>query len=85
MPWVIWYYLYNLKNLKNTHSRVLRLVNLNPATLLKVTLLHGCFSPVLNCVNDIKSRRVSHLFMKESCNFDTLTCYTNYEINLKAK
>ena len=41
----IWYYLYNLKNVKNTQ----------PATLLKLKLLHGCFSRFLNCTNDTKS------------------------------
>ena len=28
--------------------------------LLKVTLLHGCFSSCLNCTNDTKSRKPSH-------------------------
>ena len=38
----------NLKNVKNTHRGVLPLVKLlRPATLLKVTLLHGCFSIVV--------------------------------------
>ena len=37
----IWYHLYNLKDVKNTHGGVLSLV---PATLLKSTLLHECFS-----------------------------------------
>ena len=32
-----------------------------PATLLKVTLLHGCFSHFLNCTNGTKSRNASHL------------------------
>ena len=39
----IWYHMYNLKNVKNTHGAVL----LQPATLLKVTLFHGCFSRFL--------------------------------------
>ena len=30
------------------------------ATLLKVTLLYGCFSLSLNCTNDTKSRKTSH-------------------------
>ena len=51
----IWYYLCNLKNVKNTHGGVLLLGNLKPATLLKVTLLHGCFSRFLNCANGTKS------------------------------
>ena len=36
----IWYHLYNLKNVKISNREVLLLV---PATLQKVTLLHGCF------------------------------------------
>ena len=59
----IWYHLYNFKNVKNTHGGVLLLVKLQPkkrATLLKVTLLHGCFSRFLNCTNDTKSCNASH-------------------------
>ena len=41
MLWAIWYHLCNLKTLNNTHGEVLLL---KPVTLLKVTLLHGCFS-----------------------------------------
>ena len=32
-----------------------------PATLLKVTLLHRCFSRYLNCANGNKSRKTSHI------------------------
>ena len=42
MHCAIWYHLNNLKNVKNTHGRVLILVQ--PATILKLTLLHECFS-----------------------------------------
>ena len=35
--------------------------NFKPATLLKVTLLHGCFSHFLSCANDAKSRKTSHV------------------------
>ena len=35
-----------------------------PATLLKVTLFHRCFSRFLNCSNDIKSRKASHIFFR---------------------
>ena len=42
--------------MENTHGGVLLL---EPATLLKVTLLHGCFSCFLNCTNDTKSRNSS--------------------------
>ena len=40
-----WYHLYSLKNEENTHGGVLLLIKLKakPATLLKVTLLHGFF------------------------------------------
>ena len=31
------------------------------ATLLKVALLHGCFSRFLNCTNGTKSRKASHM------------------------
>ena len=47
MRCAIWYHLHNLKNVTNTHGGVLLLGK--PATLLKVTLLHGCFSRFLNC------------------------------------
>ena len=45
--------LYNLENVKNTHGELLLLVELQAklAALLKVTLLHGCFSRFLNCTN----------------------------------
>ena len=33
-----------------------------PATLLKVTLLHGCFSRFLNCTNSTKSFNAPHIF-----------------------
>ena len=32
-----------------------------PATLRKLTLLHGCFSGFLNCTNGTKSRNSSHI------------------------
>ena len=59
----IWYVLYNLKMMKNTLGRMLPLVKLpvQPATLLKVALLHGCFSRFLNCTNGTKSRKASHI------------------------
>ena len=34
---------------------------LQAATLLKVTLLHGCFSRFLNCTNDTKFCKVSQM------------------------
>ena len=41
------------------HEGVLLLVKLQPATLLKVTVLHGCFSGFKNCVKGTKSRNAS--------------------------
>ena len=46
-------------------GRVLLLVTLQasvcqPPTLLKVTLLHGCFARFLNCTNGTKSGNASH-------------------------
>ena len=34
---------------------------MEPATSLKVTLLHGCFSRFLNCTDGAKSRNASHI------------------------
>ena len=61
--WAIWYHLYNLKNVKNSHGGVLTLVKLQASAcnLLKLTLLHGCFSRFLNCTNITKSRNASHI------------------------
>ena len=47
MHCAICYLLYNSKNLKNTHGGVLLLV-------VKVTVIHGCFSSFLNCANGTK-------------------------------
>ena len=69
----IWYHLNNFKNVKNTHEVFLLVklpwrsvtfskvagFSLQPATLRKVTLLHGCFSRFLNCANDTKLRNSS--------------------------
>ena len=49
-------YLCHLKNVKNTHRGVLVSVN-----LLKVILLHGCFSRFLNCTNGTNSRNAPHI------------------------
>ena len=45
------------KKRENIHGGVL----FQPAILLKVTLLLGCFSRFLNCINGNKSRKASHL------------------------
>ena len=46
----IWYHLYNLKNVKTPMVECY----FYPATLLKVTLFHVCFSRFLHCTNDTK-------------------------------
>ena len=38
------------------------LIRLQPATLLKITLLHGCFSRFLNCTTGTKSRNPPHIW-----------------------
>ena len=47
------------------------------ATLLKVTLLHGCFSRYLNCTNGTKSRKASHIFKMHSilCSHHNITSF----------
>ena len=42
------------------------------ATLLKVTLLHGCFSRFLNCTNGTKLHNASHMKMSKC-----VTCIQN--------
>ena len=55
----IWYHmLYNLKNMKNTHGTEIQL-----ETLLKVTLLHGCFLRFSSRTNGTKSRKASHILI----------------------
>ena len=57
------------------------LVPFVPSTLLKVTLLHGCFSRFLHCTNGTKSRKASHivrlyfiLFERYDSNFLSVLC-----------
>ena len=50
-------YLYNLKNMRNTRGGELLLAKL----LLKLTLLHECFSGFLNCSNSTNSRKASDI------------------------
>ena len=65
----IWYHLYNLKNVKSTHGGVL--------FLLKVTLLHGCFSRFLNCTNGTKSHNTSHINLFSVLEAPLLNKYSN--------
>ena len=49
--------------MRKNYGGVLLLVKLQAkATLLKVTLLHECFSRYLNCTNATKSRKAPHNF-----------------------
>ena len=52
---VIWYHLYNVKNEKNIHRGVLLLV--------KVALLHRCFSCVLNSTSGAKFHKASPIMI----------------------
>ena len=69
MRCTISYHLYNFKNVENTHREVLLLVKLQAATLLKVTLLHGCFSRFLKCTNDITQCNAPNMI--HWCNIQT--------------
>ena len=59
MRCAIWYHLCNLKSVKNTNGGVLILVKLQAS--LKLTLLYGCFSRFLNCLNATKSRNAPQM------------------------
>ena len=67
--------------MKNTHGEVLLLAKLQAATLLKETLLHGCFLCFLNCKSGTKSRNASHILNYsitfESCNVVSITTRDN--------
>ena len=56
----IQYHLYDLKKIEKHPWRIVTLSKVAgfwPATVLKVTLLHGCFSRFLNCTNGTKLRK----------------------------
>ena len=55
----------------------------NPATLLKVTLLHECFSRYLNCANCTTSRKTLHIYTAKNANKLAKQCKTKQQkINL---
>ena len=56
-----------LTNVKNTHEGVAGYSNFT-----KVTLLHGCFSRLLNCTNDTKLRKASHIMLEISSQIVTI-------------
>ena len=47
-----------------------------PAALLKVALLHGCFSHFLNCTNGTKSHKTSMMVLRILSFFDQ--CFINW-------
>ena len=60
----IWCHLNNLKKREKypwRNANFSKVAGLKPATLLNLTLLHGCFSRFLNCTNGTKSRIAPHL------------------------
>ena len=73
-----------LVQFKQREKQPWRSVNFKPATLLKLTLLHECFSHFLNCTNGTKLRKTSlwPVFMKEErtikikCQLQTIVFYT---------
>ena len=66
MLYTIWYHLHNLKNVKNSHGGMLLWVKLQAEACIfsKSNILHDCFSRFLNCANDTKSRKASHLYFQ---------------------
>ena len=66
MRCAILYQLYNLKKHEKHPWKSVnfsKVVGFKPATLLKLTLLHGYFLRFLNCTNGTKSRNTSHISM----------------------
>ena len=59
--------LHNLKNVKITKGKVLLIVKLQAkaCNLLKVTLIHGCFSRFLNCT--MVPNHETHLIYVSMC------------------
>ena len=60
----IWNHLYSFKKVKNTHGSVTFSKVAGSATLLKATLLSGCFSRYLSCANGTKLRKTSHIWFQ---------------------
>ena len=81
----IWYHVHNLKNVKNTHGGVLILVKLQakPATLLKVTLLHGCFLRFLNCMNGTKSHKAPQIRVSDRVPLIFFSPWQKFELVLE--
>ena len=75
MPWAIEYYLQNFKNVKNTHGGVLLLEKLqaSASNFTKSNTPSRVFSRFLNCRNDTKSSRASHMFNKSKFTFPMIS------------
>ena len=52
---------------RNEESNSILAYVIKPATLLKLTLLHRCFSRFLNCPNGTKSRNAPHYYLLMFC------------------
>ena len=52
---------------RNEESNSILAYVIKPATLLKLTLLHRCFSRFLNCPNGTKSRNAPHYYLLIFC------------------
>ena len=50
--------------------------------LLKVTLLHGCFSCFLNCTNGTKSRRAPHIWFLRIMQTSTEVYLEHYQASM---
>ena len=63
----IWHHLHNLKYVKYILRGVLLLAKLlvTFSNFLKVTVLHGRFSGILNCTFDTQSHKALHIMNKD--------------------
>ena len=68
----LYYPLTIYKDDRSSRLNVLQNFLLKPATLLKLALLHGCFSIFLNSTNGTKSDKASHVFVHVSFSFNHL-------------
>ena len=59
----LYYPLTIYKDDRSSRLNVLQNFLLKPATLLKLALLHGCFSIFLNSTNGTKSDKASHMYL----------------------
>ena len=58
---------------------------LKPAFLVKVTLLHGCFSRFVNCPNGTKSRKASYMFRTQNYGYQNMFGKSSLNSEILAK